>query len=422
VICEHAQVVAPPRQMTLRRPGLVRRWRDPVQEFLATESAGGVVLAVAALVAICWATVATHSYEAFWTHELALHLGGWTGHLTLQHVAQDGLMPVFFFVVGLEIKREITVGELAEIRVAVLPVIAALGGMVVPAALYLAVTHGDLGASGWGIPMATDIAFVAGALHLLGARVPSQLTVFMLAIAVVDDIGALIVIAVWYSSGVRVAWIAASIVCLGLTWLLLGRGVRSVPIYVVLGLASCLLMTASGVSPTIAAVAFGLLMPMSAWRHSPARESETQATTAVERLEYLVHPWSAFVVLPLFALACAGIPLTVHALHHAATSPIAWGVACGLIVGKPVGIVVATWGAVALGVGALPQGLRWVHLAGGAALAGIGFTVAIFIASLAFTDPVMKDSAEIGILGGSLIAAAVGVVLLLAVSRREQAT
>jgi NhaA family Na+:H+ antiporter len=418
VICEHAVLVAEPPQTTLRGFGIVRRWRDPVQEFLATESSGAVALAAAAAVAILWATLATHSYETFWAHHLTVHLGGSLWHLTLEDLAQEGLMSVFFFVVGLEIKREITVGELSVRRVAVLPVIAALGGMVVPAAIFVALAHGSAGVNGWGIPMATDIAFAVGALQLLGARVPSQLTVFMLAVAVVDDIGAIIVIAVWYTSGLRLLWIVAGVVCIGLMWLLLRGGVRVVLIYVVLGVGSCVLVAASGVSPTLAAVSVGLLMPMSAWRGPRAQDPDAEATTAVEHLEHLVHPWSALVVLPLFALASAGIPLTVAAVHHAATDRTALGVVVGLVVGKPVGVFGATWVAVALGVGALPRGLRWVHLAGGAALAGIGFTVAIFIAGLAFSDPVMEDSARTGILAGSLMAALLGVAILLWVGRR----
>jgi len=400
----------------------LRRLRDPVQEFLATESAGAVVLALAAVAAIAWATFATHSYEVLWTHEFAVHLGGWSWHLNLQELAEDGLMPIFFFVVGLEIKREIAVGELSSLRVALVPVIAALGGMLVPAAIYFGFTHGTLGANGWGVPMATDIAFVVGALQLLGARVSSQLMVFMLAIAVVDDIGAIIVIAIWYSHGVQVTWIVGSVMCLGLTWLLLARGVRVVPIYIVLGIASCLMMWAGAVSPTIAAVGLGLLMPMTPWRRSEVTASGAPSATTVERLEHVVHPWSAFLVLPLFALACAGIPLTAGALHHGATSRIALGVVLGLVVGKPVGVFGATWAAVALGLGALPQGLRWAHVAGGAALAGIGFTVAIFISSLAFTEPALKNTAEIGILAGSLISALLGIVILLAVARGEVRT
>lgn len=405
-MCEHPDPVSRRTDIAGWHRGLARRVRDPVQEFLATETAGGIVLAGAAAVAIVWASLATRSYDAFWEHHLGALIGR-SGHLSLQEIAREGLMPIFFFVVGLEIKREITVGELSRPRVALVPVIAALGGMVVPALVYLAVTAGGPGSDGWGVPMATDIAFVVGALQLLGDRVPGQLKVFMLAIAVVDDIGAILVIAIFYSHGVQPAWIVVSVLCLGAAWALIRSGVRWVPAYVVLGVGSCLAMAAAGVSPTIDAVAFGLLIPMAPWRPAP---DGADAPTAVERLEHLIHPWSAYVVLPLFALASAGIPLTPGAIRHAATDPIAIGVAAGLVIGKPVGVMGATWAAVRLRLGALPDGLRWRELACGAALAGIGFTVAIFIATLAFPAPAELDVALIGILGGSVIAAVLGTV------------
>jgi len=418
-ICEHPGPVAPSEDMTPRPFRFVSGLRDPVQEFLATESAGGIVLAAAAVVAILWATLATASYDAFWAHHLPSWGGGLAGHLTLQEIARDGLMPVFFFVVGLEIKRELTVGELSDMRVARLPVVAALGGMIVPALIYAGITHGGPGAAGWGIPMATDIAFVVGALQLLGSRVPVQLKVFMLAIAVVDDLGAIAVIAVWYSHGVRPGWIVASVACLALAWVLLTTGLRWVPAYVVLGIASCLAMATAGVSPTIDAVVFGLMIPMAPWRVSSRPRGSSKGPTAVEQLEHLIHPWSAFVVLPLFALASAGIPLTAGAIRHAATDPIALGVVFGLVIGKPVGVLAATWMAVRLHLGVLPDGLRWIHLASGAALAGIGFTVAIFIATLAFPDVAQADVALIGILAGSVIAALIGLGLAVGATRRE---
>jgi NhaA family Na+:H+ antiporter len=417
--CEHPVPVTPSEDMTPWTSRFVGRVRDPVQEFLATESAGGIALAGAALVAIVWATVATASYAAFWAHSLPSWIGRLSAHLTLQDLAREGLMPIFFFVVGLEVKRELTVGELSDVRVARVPVIAALGGMVVPALIYAAVVHGGPGAGGWGIPMATDIAFVVGALQLLGPRVPTQLKVFMLAIAVVDDIGAIIVIAVWYSHGVRAGWILASVACVVAAWLALRAGVRWVPLFVVLGIASCLAMAAGGVSPTIDAVVLGLMMPMAPWRVPSGAQRTPPGPTAVERLEHLIHPWSAFVVLPLFALASAGIPLTAEAIRHAASDPIALGVVFGLVIGKPVGVVTATWLAVTLRLGVLPDGLRWSHVACGAALAGIGFTVAIFIATLAFPHTAHDDVALIGILAGSMIAALLGLGIALVTGRRD---
>lgn len=406
-MCEHPHPVGRRTDKAWWHRGVAQRVRDPVQQFLATESAGGIVLAAAAAVAIVWASVATRSYDAFWGHHIGALIGR-SGHLSFQDIAREGLMPIFFFVVGVEIKREITVGELSRPRVALVPVIAALGGMIVPALVYLTVTAGGPGSDGWGVPMATDIAFVVGALQLLGDRVPAQLKVFMLAIAVVDDIGAILVIAVFYSHGVQPAWIAVSVICVVVAWALIRSGVRWVPVYAVLGVGSCLAMAAAGVSPTIDAVAFGLLIPMAPWRPVP---DGTTAPTAVDRVEHILHPWSAYVVLPLFALASAGIPLSAGSIRHAATNPIAIGIAAGLVIGKPVGVFGATWAAVRLRLGVLPDGLRWQELACGAALAGIGFTVAIFIATLAFPARAELDVALIGILGGSVIAAAAGTVV-----------
>jgi NhaA family Na+:H+ antiporter len=417
-ICEHPRPVTPSEDIASWPFRVVSRLRDPVQEFLATEAAGGVVLAAAATVAILWATLATASYEAVWAQHLPAWGGGAVAHLTLEEIAREGLMPIFFFVVGLEIKRELTAGELSDARVARVPVVAAAGGMVVPALIYAGITHGGPGAGGWGIPMATDIAFVVGALQLLGSRVPAQLKVFMLAIAVVDDIGAIVVIALWYSHGVRAGWILVSVACLALVWLLLSTGVRWVPVFVVLGVAACLAMARAGVSPTIDAVVLGLMMPMAPWRPVRGARASSRGPTAVERLEHHIHPWSAFVVLPVFALASAGIPLSGGAIRHAISDPIALGVVAGLVVGKPVGVIAATWLAVTLGLGTLPDGLRWIDLAVGAALAGIGFTVAIFIATLAFPSTAALDVALIGILAGSLIAALIGLGVAVAAGRR----
>lgn len=401
-------------------PGILR-WRDPVQEFLATESGSGIVLAAAAAIAICWATATPHGYALFWEHRVGLGLGGHVLHLTREDVAREGLMPVFFFVVGLEIKRELVVGELSDVAVARVPVIAALGGMVVPALLYVAINRGTAEVGGWGIPMATDIAFVVGVMALLGSRVPAQLKVFMLAIAVVDDIGAIVVIAVFYSGTIAVGWLAVGAGCIALAVLALWRGVRFVPLYVALGIGSCLAMAGAGVSPTIDAVAFGLMMPMAPWRPPAGADAaaDGDVPTAVEVLERRVHPWSAYVVLPLFALASAGIPLSLSVIRDAATDRVAVGVAVGLVVGKPLGVFAATWLAVALGLGTLPAGLRWAHVAAGAALAGIGFTVAIFISDLAFSDPRVVDLAKIGVLTGSIVAALIGVAAAWLAGRRQ---
>lgn len=388
------------------------RWSDPVQEFLATEIAGGVVLAAAALCAILWATLAPHGYEHFWLHPIQLHVGLLARHPTREVLAENVLMPLFFFVVGLEIKREITIGDLSDMRVARLPIFAALGGMIVPALVYTAITHGGPGANGWGIPMATDIAFVVGVLRVVGRRAPSSLVVMMLAIAVVDDIGAILVIAGWYSHGIQLLWIGAAILCGLVAWVLVRAGVRSIPIYVVLGVGSCLTMANGGVSPTICAVAFGLLIPMAPWRRRDPAAGSVADGGAVDRALHWVHPWSSFVALPVFALSSAGVALSVSAIHHAWVSPVAWAIAIGLIVGKPIGVLAGVWGAVRLRWGALPDDLTWPTMVAGALLAGIGFTVSLFIANLAFHGSAFGTDARIAILAASLVAALVGVAVL----------
>ncbi len=388
------------------------RWSDPVQEFLATEIAGGVILAVAALCAVLWATLAPHGYEHFWQHPIHLHIGSLVRNPTREALAENVLMPLFFFVVGLEIKREITIGDLSDMRVARLPIFAALGGMIVPALVYAVIAHGGPGANGWGIPMATDIAFVVGVLRLVGRRAPSSLVVMMLAIAVVDDIGAILVIAGWYSSGIQMLWIAAAILCGLLAWVLVRAGFRSIPVYVCLGVGSCAAMANGGVSPTICAVGFGLLIPMAPWRGRDPHAGSGADGGALEQALHWVHPWSSFVALPVFALSSAGVALSVSAIHHAWVSPVAWAIAIGLIVGKPIGVLAGVWGAVRLRWGALPDGLTWPSMIAGALLAGIGFTVSLFIANLAFHSSAFGTDARIAILAASLASALIGVAVL----------
>ena len=422
---------------------------EPVQQFLHTASAGGVVLALAAAVALVWANVHGSSYSELWTTDIDIAVGDWSAHTTLQKLAKDGLMAVFFFVVGLEIKRELTIGELADRRVARVPFFAALGGMVVPALIYAAFNAGGAGADGWGIPMATDIAFAVGVLSLLSRRVPVTLGAFLLAIAVIDDIGAILVIAVFYSGGLAPLWLLGAGLCLAGVWLMLRWRVRLVVPYALLAIGAWAFMAGSGVSPTIAGVALGLLMPVRPWADPDATAHEAadvaadlgdgsvthgealagwrrmddlgrQAVPLAERLEVVMHPWSAFVVLPLFALAWAGIPLGGGALGDAAGSAVTLGVALGLVAGKLLGVTLGTWMAVRLGLGVLPAGVRWPHVAGVAALAGIGFTVSVFVSSLAFSDPGLVDEARVGIVGASLVAGLLGAAILLAAGRTDR--
>jgi NhaA family Na+:H+ antiporter len=427
-------------------PRLVVR---PLQQFFRLEAAGGLVLLGATIAALVWANVATSGYESFWANEISVRIGDFTVTETLQDWVNDGLMSVFFLVIGLEVKRELAVGELSARGAALLPLFAAVGGMVVPALLFLAVMHGEAGSNGWGIPMATDVAFALGALAALGSRAPSGLVAFLLGVAVIDDIGAIIVIAVYYSGSLAFGWLAAALAGLVIMGALRRLEVRHLLPYVVLGLAIWFCTLESGVHPTIAAVAIGLLTPVRPFQDPATVSAEAvriaqetadepddpdadaglwrrlawlsrEAISPLARVEHGLHEWSSFVVLPIFALANAGIPLDADSLEAATETPIAAAVAVGLVVGKTVGLTLGALLAVRLGLSALPAGVRWAHVLGVGALAGIGFTVSLFIADLAFSEPSHLDAAKIGILGGSAVAAALGIAALAALSRRAR--
>ncbi len=375
----------------------------PLREFLHAEAAGGVVLALAAAVALLWAnSPLADVYDALWHRELTLGVGPAAITEDLQHWVNDGLMAVFFFVVGLEIKRELVTGELRDPRAALLPVLAAAGGVVLPALLFLAVTRGTPAAGGWGIPMATDIAFALGVLALLGPRVPIGAKLFLLTIAIVDDIIAITVIAVVYSDGISTGWLGAAAVGLLLVTALRRCGVTAIWPYVPVAIAVWVATLESGVHATIAGVALGLL--------TPARP--VGGRNVLELLEHRLHPLSAFLIVPLFALANAGVAINADALAAPGAARLAGAVALGLVAGKVLGIAGTTLLARRLRLGVLPAGVTTRYVWGLAALAGIGFTVSLFIADLAYDAPALTDTAKIGILGGSLLAALLGAGIL----------
>ncbi|CAN5665761.1 Na+/H+ antiporter NhaA [soil metagenome] len=402
----------------------------PLREFLDTEVASGVVLLAATIAALVWANSPWQdAYESLWTTELALRIGSFSLAEDLRHWVNDALMAIFFFVVGLEIKRELVEGELMEPRRAALPAIAALGGMVVPALAYAVVNTGGEGIQGWGIPMATDIAFALGVLALLGPRVPSTLKVFLLSLAIVDDIGAILVIALFYSGGIDIVWLTAAVAGIIVVVVLKSVNVWWVPVYVVVGAAVWLATFESGVHATIAGVALGLLTPgqpldpsaleasglasPEEQRPSPheLRTAQLQASATLsvaERLAHLLHPFTSFAIIPLFAFANAGISLGADDIGQAMGASVTIGVVLGLVVGKIVGITGFAWLATRVGVAQLPAGVGWLHLASVAAVAGIGFTVSIFIASLAFQSETLVQEAKVGILAASVIASAIG--------------
>ncbi len=375
------------------------RVADAVRRFVSIEASGGIVLLGATLVALAWASSPWKgSYSSVWHRHLEVLVGPWRQATSPVHLVNDGLMAVFFFVIGLELRREWTVGELRDRRAALLPAVAALGGMVVPALLFTLVVAGGPGAHGWGIPMATDIAFALGVVALLGRRVPPSLKVFLLTLAIVDDVGAIVVIAVFYAGALRWEWLAAALVGVGCVPLLIRARVRVAWPYVALGVLVWFATWQSGVHATLAGVAFGLLAPPGVG----------------ERLAARLHPWSSFVVVPVFALANAGVALGGGWEGHAR---VGVAVAVGLVAGKAIGVAGTVWLAVRVGVADLPRGASWRELVGVALLAGIGFTMSLFVTDLAFaSDPAggpLATAATLGILLGSVVAASAGGAVLL---------
>ncbi len=431
----------------LAAQGLPRLIVRPLQDFLRTESAGGVLLLIATAAALIWVNAPFGgTYGDFWGAHVRIDLNVVDLDESLVQWVNDGLMTIFFFVVGLEIKRELLEGELADRRKAALPVAAAVGGMIVPAAIYLAFNAGRGGEHGWGIPMATDIAFAVGVVTLLGSRVPTSLKVFLLALAIADDIGAIIVIAIFYSGDISAGWLAAAGALLTLVVALGRAGIRGVVIYLAVGLVTWLAVFESGVHATIAGVALGLLTPtgpavqpdefigatddllrqfriarmqtdadgqeLSQAALSDLENLARQSQPVLDRLEHALHPWTGYLVVPIFALANAGVELDAGSLRHAAGSPVSLGVALGLIAGKPLGIILAAWLACKAGIAALPDDARWRQLAGVGVVAGIGFTVSLFIGNLAFSQPELIADAKIGVLAGSALMGIVGIVAL----------
>ncbi len=412
------------------------------------EASGGMVLLAASIIALIWANVDSSGYMDFWSTEVSLTIGDWSISEKLLKVVNDGLMTIFFLVIGLEIKRELTVGELASRRAAALPAIAAVGGMVLPAAIYLIATSDGVGAEGWGIPIATDVAFALAALAALGRLVPPALVAFLLGVAVIDDILAIGVIAIFYTDTIALGWLAGAIALVALMLIANRLHIRSMTIYIALGLGAWFMTFESGVHATIAGVVIGLVTPSKPFQHPRTVSAEairiahlaeddpddpdhdalhwrqlawlsTEAVSPLARIEHALHRWSSFVILPIFALANAGIVLSSDSIEAATENGVALGIVLGLVIGKTVGITLGALIAVALGIGKLPQGVRLMHLVGAASLAGIGFTVSLFIAGLAFDDPVIENSARLGILAGSIIAAAIGLAVLWVTGRRS---
>jgi len=422
----------------------IQRLQRPLTAFMHIESAGGVVLLICTAIALIAANSPyAEAYEAFWHHEVRIAVGRFDLAHPLSHWINDGLMAVFFFVIGLEIKRELIIGELSDPKKVVLPVAAALGGVIAPVAIYLALQHGEAGERGWAVPMATDIAFVVGCLSLLGKRIPYGLSILMLSLAIVDDLMAVLVIAIFYTSSISATWLAAAFVGLVTIAAMNRLGVRSVGVYLIVGVWVWLCTLQSGVHPTIAGVVLGLLTPVHPWLGGPSflaflrhtddtlsKEETTidrarglvadlsfasrEAVSPLFRIETALHPWVAFGIMPLFALANAGVPIALDGIGE----PVAVAVAAGLLFGKPIGIFGASWLTVKLGWAARPEGVTWPILGGAAFLGGIGFTMALFIASLGLSGGLLV-SAKLGIIVGSFASALLGMLILPSVAKES---
>lgn len=422
-----------------------RRFVSPVSAFMQAEAGSGVVMLAAAVAALVWANspVSDSYFEILDTH-LAVHLGSLEFDESILHLINDGLMAIFFFVVGLEIKRELVLGELRDPKSAALPIVAALGGMAVPAIIYAVVVGpGGQGLEGWAVPMATDIAFSVGVLSLLGRRVPSGVKLFLLALAIVDDVGGILVIAVFFTADLSLGHLAAATGGLVIVWFAIRIGIRSHAIYLPLAAIIWFLVLESGVHATVAGVALGLLTP--AEPLYPIRELKQrtrvildtypdatnslherrnadsdslelaelarESASPLARFEHRLVMWTSYLVVPLFALANAGVRFEGSILDSL-TSRIALGVALGLILGKIIGISAMTWLAVRSGLARLPPGAEWRHIVGVSATAGIGFTVALFITALAFSNQTLADQAKVGIFAGSIVAGLLGTAIL----------
>ena len=428
----------PPRPV--EPPG--RRLPKPVREFLDTEASGGVLLLAAAVIALLWANSPwSASYRSLWHTDMTANFGRYVLHGDLHHWVNDALMVVFFFVAGLEIKRELVDGKLRDPKNAAMPAIAALGGMVVPAAIYFLVTAGGDGSRGWGIPMATDIAFAVGVVTLLGPRVPAAVKLFLLTLAIVDDIGAIIVIGVFYPTGIEPQFLLMAAGLIAVIIVLNRSGVVSLTPYVIVGAALWLATYASGVHATIAGVVLGLLTP--AKKLLPASVARDWAgdldddpsvhdmaamtslarhsVSPCERIAHRLHPWSSFVIVPIFALANAGVEVKGDSFDSPGAAAVTLGVMLGLVVGKALGIFGAAWLAVRVGLARIPEGANWWIMAAVASVGGIGFTVSLFVAELAFEPGALQDAAKLGVLAASTVAAIVGGIALRRACRPERA-
>jgi Na+:H+ antiporter, NhaA family len=435
----------PPASPSIPRPQLLtQRALSALERFSHIEAVSGIVLLLAALTALAWANSPyAASYEHFWSTQITLGWGDTSMSRSLHFLANDGLMTIFFLVVGAEIRQEINNGALANLKLATLPLGAALGGVMVPALIYTAINHGSEASAGWAIPTATDIAFAVGVLALLGRSVPGSVRVLLLALAIIDDIVAILIIAVFYTASLDYVGLVIALAGIALVLAFQRMGVGAAFLYVIPGSILWFGLLKTGVHPTLAGVVLGLLTPV---RSTPAterpldtigrtfhelverfsnspdghqtvneslkrlRRAQRNMLPPVQRVQNSLHPWVAFGVMPLFALANAGVSLQGANLDDALSHRVFMGVILALVLGKPIGVILASFTLVKLNICRLPEGVTWAGIALVGLLAGIGFTMSIFIASLAFTDPALLSAAKLSVLCASAIAAVLGLV------------
>jgi NhaA family Na+:H+ antiporter len=391
---------------------------SPLRDFLQRESTGGLLILVAsALGLITGNSPLSDQYFSALDFRVSIGADWYLIDLTVLKVINYLFMSIFFFVVGLEIKRELTSGHLASFKKAMLPFVAAIGGMAVPALIYLAIA-GSVAPGGWGVPVATDIALAVGLLTMLGPSVAASLRSFLLALAVIDDIGAILIIAFVYSTGIKFSWLAAAAVCIAMIALLKKSGVASILIYSLFAFTLWFSFYKTGVHPTLAGVILGLMTPNILRRGTKVEDVEDGTVSVIEWLEHKFHPLSTFLVVPIFAFANTGVVITAESIKGASQSLIAWGIFFGLVIGKPLGVLIASITAKRLKVAEFPEGVNNSSLLATGSAAGIGFTVAIFIANLAFDDAQTQDIAVLAVIVASVVSALLSIILFRTLAKR----
>jgi NhaA family Na+:H+ antiporter len=391
----------------------------PLRDFLHRESSGGILILIASAIGLIIAnSPISETYFSFLELQFSLGNDSIYLKLTMLKVINYILMTLFFFVVGLEIKRELTSGHLSSFKKAVMPFVAALGGMAVPAMIYLLIA-GREAPGGWGVAVATDIALAVGLLAIIGSNALASLRTFLLALAVIDDIGAILIIAFVYSTGIVPGWIAGSLLTVVFIAALKKLQINQVFVYVPLGALLWYCMYRGGIHPTLAGVVLGMMTPNIARKDTDLIDAEDSVVSIIEWLENKLHPYSSFLIVPLFAFANTGVEISQRSITAAINSPIAWGIFFGLVVGKPVGIVLSSWGAKKVGLGEYPEGANTVKIFATGSAAGIGFTVAIFIANLAFDDRSIQELAIFSVIIASLVSGAISAILFKIFARQS---